>query len=153
MASEGRRELSDERSGRSVVSSAWCGTGACGDLLFVCAGFIVCAAPVSCFYLFSRRGSALPSQSWIPCKFYFGPVLLVLRLSSAVYVWQLGSDRWSSCRRRLASKMMMAVLSAGMGRTGKPQAQAMQGEPMFKVPSLSYPGHAPSRQPTHLHPP
>ena len=37
-------------SGRSVVSSAWCGTGACGDLLFVCAGFIVCAAPVSCFY-------------------------------------------------------------------------------------------------------
>ena len=152
MASEGRRELSDELGAQCGLvgvrhGCVWRLTSC------MCRFYSVCSPRFLRIVAFRLRGSALPSQSWIPCKFYFGPVLLVLRLSSAVYVWQLGSDRWSSCRRRLASKMMMALLSAGMGRTGKPQAQAMQGEPMFKVPSLSYPGHAPSRQPTHLHPP
>ena len=47
-------------SGRSVVSSAWCGTGACGDLLFVCAVFIVCAPPSLAFTFL--RGSAFPPR-------------------------------------------------------------------------------------------
>ena len=152
MASEGRRELSDEL-------GAQCGLvgvvrhGCVWRLTICMCRFYSVCSPRSLSIVVFRPRFRFPPPVGIPCKFYFGPVLLVLRLSSAVYVWQLGSDRWSSCRRRLASKMMMALLSAGMGRTGKPQAQAMQGEPMFKVPSLSYPGHAPSQRLTHLNPP
>ena len=46
--------------------------------------------------------------------------------------------------------MMMAFLGAGLGLAGKPQAQAVQGDPMFKVPSpLLLGANQPAHPPTH----
>ena len=134
-----------------------------------------CEAKNAAFTLGGNPADAtLSSSSALPCsvpqRTPFFPASLLLRiflhrtpqkatilLLRAAGVSYLSAAVLANPKKRPASTMLTALLGAGLGLTGKPQAQAMQGGPMPEVsttpprPSSTAPPPTQPHQINHRH--
>ena len=79
------------------------------------------------------RGS--PSSHQLCCADFLrtAPIRQLFSCARAAGVSYLSAAVLANPKRRPASTMLTALLGAGLGLTGKPQAQAVQGGPMPEV--------------------